>query len=85
MAKAAWRIVVVVVRRLPDQRGFAVLPRRWVVEQTFVWMMRRRRLVRDYEGTLPHQEAMVQWAMVGLMTRRLAPASGPRPWAHTRP
>jgi transposase len=74
------RLVIEVVRKPAGQQGFAVLPRRWVVERTLSWLMRCRRLVRDYER-LPHShEAMVKWAMIGLMTRRLAPGTGRRPW-----
>jgi hypothetical protein len=52
--------------------GFVVLPRRWVVERTFAWLMRYRRLVRCYERRPAHHEAMLLWATVHLMTRRLA-------------
>lgn len=83
-AKQAWRISVEVVRKSAGQRGFAVLPRRWVVERTFAWMMRWRRLVRDYERLPETHEAMVKWAMVGLMLNRLAPPPGPKPWARKR-
>jgi transposase len=51
---------------------FQVLPRRWVVERTFAWFSRHRRTVRDYERLPDHHEAMVIWAMVTVMTRRLA-------------
>jgi transposase len=54
------------------QRGFAVLPRRWVVERTFGWLVKCRRLRCDYEQRLDHSEAMVQLAMIFLMLRRLA-------------
>jgi transposase len=80
IAKSAWGIVVEVVRKPPDQRGFSVLPRRWVVERTFSWMMRWRRLVRDYERLPATHEAMVKWMMVGNMLNRLSPPPGPRPW-----
>lgn len=80
IAKSAWGIVVEVVRKPPDQRGFSVLPRRWVVERTFSWMMRWRRLVRDYERLPATHEAMIKWMMVGNMLNRLSPPPGPRPW-----
>src|SRR5262249_62031599 len=51
--------------------GFVVLPRRWVVERTFGWLLRYRRLVRDYERRPEHHEAMVLWATVTIMTRQL--------------
>jgi len=57
-----------------------VLPRRWVVERTLSWLVRCRRLGRDYERLPEHSEAMIKWSMIALMTRRLAPAPGRRPW-----
>jgi transposase len=84
IAKSAWQIVLEIVRKPTDQRGFAVLPRRWVVERTFSWLLRWRRLVRDYERLPATHEAMVKWAMVGLMLNRLAPPPGPKPWATKR-
>jgi len=74
------RIVVHVVRKPEGQRDFAVLPRRWVVERTLSWLTAHRRLARDYECLPEHSEAWVKWAMIGLMTRRLAPAPGRKPW-----
>jgi transposase len=81
IAKSAWAITVEVVLKPADQRGFAVLPRRWVVERTFSWLMRQRRLVRDYERLPETHEAMIKWAMIALMLNRLAPGPGPKPWA----
>lgn len=52
--------------------AFVVLPRRWVVERTFGWMTRHRRLVRDYETRIDMSEAMIDVAMGGLMIRRIA-------------
>ncbi len=60
-----------VVKRSDDTTGFVVLPRRWVVERTFGWLLRHRRLVRDYERRPDHHEAMVLWATVSIMTRQL--------------
>ena len=65
-------LAVEIVRKLAGQVGFQVLPRRWVVERTFAWINRCRRTVRDYERLPAHHAAMVQWAMVIIMTRRLA-------------
>jgi transposase len=65
-------VVVEIVKKKEGQRGFEVLPRRWVVERTFSWITKCRRLACDYERTIAHSEAMVCWAMVGLMARRLA-------------
>ena len=71
-ARESFGVTVEIVKKLEGQRGFAVLPRRWVVERTFSWITKCRRLACDYERTVAHSEAMVQWAMVGLMVRRLA-------------
>ena len=54
------------------ERGFQVLPRRWVVERTHAWTTRRRRCARDYERLPDHHEAFVEWAAILQMTRRLA-------------
>ncbi|MGH8967582.1 MAG: IS5 family transposase, partial [Actinomycetes bacterium] len=74
------RIVVEIVKRTDKRPRFEVLPRRWVIERTNSWLMRTRRLARDYERLPEHSEAMVKWTMIGLMTRRLAPSPGRRPW-----
>ncbi|MER6375871.1 IS5 family transposase [Streptomyces mirabilis] len=71
-----------IVRRTDDTTGFVVLPRRWVVERTLSWLMRSRRLVRDYETLPAMHEAMVLWSMTMLMSGRLA---GRRPGAFSRP
>ena len=84
VAKSAWSIAVEIVKKPADQIGFAVLPRRWVVERTFSWLLRWRRLVRDYERLPETHEAMVKWAMVGLMLNRLAPPPGPKPWSSNK-
>jgi transposase len=52
--------------------GFVVLPRRWRVERTLSWLMRSRRLARDYETQPTTSEAVVHWSMATLMGRRLA-------------
>ncbi|MGW3226298.1 transposase, partial [Streptomyces sp. NPDC001157] len=60
-----------IVQRDPTLRGFHVQPRRWVIERTLGWLMHHRRLARDYE-THPHRSAaMIQLAVINLMTRRL--------------
>jgi transposase len=71
-AADALGLAVEIVRKLADQVGFRVLHRRWVVERTLSWITRCRRTVRDYERHPEHHAAMVQWAMVIVMTRRLA-------------
>jgi transposase len=64
--------VIEVVRRSDPQSGFTVISRRWVVERTFGWMIRWRRLVRDYEKRLAVSEAMIHVAMGSLLLRRIA-------------
>jgi putative transposase len=61
-----------IVRRAEPGAGFQVLPRRWVVERTFAWLGRYRRLSKDYEGRPDTTEAWIHAAMTGLMLRRLA-------------
>ncbi|WP_200309306.1 transposase, partial [Streptomyces adelaidensis] len=61
-----------VVKRADDMEGFVVLPRRWVVERTFAWLMHSRGLTRDYETLPAGSEAMIRWSMVTRMGRRLA-------------
>lgn len=73
MEKAAFLdFSVEVIRRSDSRAGFQVLPRRWVVERTFGWMTRWRRLVRDYEQRLDVSEAMILIAMAGILLRRNA-------------
>ncbi len=73
MDKAAFLdFLVEIIRRSDDQKGFQVLPRRWVVERTFGWMIRWRRLVRDYETRIDVSHAMILVAMGGNLLRRNA-------------
>ncbi|MFJ3794636.1 IS5 family transposase [Kitasatospora sp. NPDC090091] len=65
-------IALSVVRRTDDTTGFVVLPKRWLVERTFAWLMRSRRLARDYEARTDTAEAMIRWSMTMVMSRRLA-------------
>ena len=62
-----------VVSRPPEAEGFVKLPQRWVVERTFAWLGRSRRLSKDHERVVESSEAMVRLSMVHLMLRRLAP------------
>lgn len=62
-----------IVSKPKDQKGFQVLPRRWVVERTFGWMGRSRRLSKDYEYLPESSEAMIQLAMIHRMIRSLKP------------
>lgn len=66
------KLEVEVVKRSADVKGFEVLPHRWVVERTFAWLMRHRRLVRDYETTESSAEAWIYLAMIRIQIRRLA-------------
>ena len=66
------KLEVEVVRRSETAKGFHVLPKRWIVERTFGWLMRHRRLVRDYEATESSAESMVHLAMIRIMLNRLA-------------
>jgi putative transposase len=65
-------ITVEIVRKLPGQVGFAVLPRRWVVERFFAWINRNRRLAKDFEATLNSARAFLYAASVMLLIRRIA-------------
>src|SRR5699024_7690191 len=60
-----------VVCKAPGQVGFAVIPRRWVVERTLGWLSAHRRLARGYERHPAVSEAMVRWAAIGQMARCL--------------
>ncbi|MFF3973270.1 IS5/IS1182 family transposase [Streptomyces rubiginosohelvolus] len=70
--RAVLALVLAIVRRSDDMRGFVVLPKRWIVERFFAHLMRSRRLARDLERSTGSAEAMVHWSMTLLMTRRLA-------------
>lgn len=61
-----------IVEKLGDQVGFQVLPKRWIVERTFAWLNRQRRLSKDYERLPQTSEALVYVAMIRLMTSQLA-------------
>ena len=71
-AKTKVRLTLEIVRRPDDLHTFKVLPRRWVVERTLSWITRHRRTVRDYERLASRHETYVYWAMIIVMTRRLA-------------
>ena len=69
---SAGRWCLEIVRREPGTKGFAVLPKRWIVERTLSWLRRNRRLARDYEHLARTAEALVKLAMIKIMLRRLA-------------
>lgn len=65
--------VLKIVKRRDDVVGFAVLPKRWIVERTFGWIGRYRRMSKDYEMLPASSEAMILIVMINLMVHRLAP------------
>jgi len=65
-------VELVLVARPSKRKGFQVLPRRWVVERTFAWLGRYRRLSKDYEFRAQTSAAWIYLAMSHLMLRRLA-------------
>jgi transposase len=67
--------VLHIVRKAPGQIGFAVIERRWVVERSLAWLTSHRRLARDYERHPATAEAMIRWAAISGMARRLARGS----------
>jgi putative transposase len=72
-ALAGW--VLEIVKRSDDAQGFELLPHRWIVERTFGWLSKYRRLTKDYEETIASSEAWIRIAMIHLMARRLAPST----------
>ena len=68
----AW--VLAIVKRNETVKGWQLLPHRWIVERTFGWLGRYRRLSKDYEGCPQTGEAFIYVAMTHLMLRRLKPA-----------
>jgi transposase len=71
-ASSLLRTTVHIVRKPAGQQGFAVIPRRWAVERTLAWLTAHRRLARDYERHPAVSEAMIRWAAINTITRRLA-------------
>ena len=80
---AAWgQYRLEVVSRPPGSEGWVLLPKRWVVERTFAWLLRYRRHARDWERLTESSEAMVQVSMVHLMARRLEPQPVKQPFRY---
>jgi len=80
-AAKALGITIEIVPRHPHQVGFVVLPRRLVVERTIAWVNRCRRLSKDFERLVKNSAAMISWASIQHMLRRLAPpANQERPY-----
>ena len=71
-AAAQERLRLQIVKREPGSHGFAVLPKRWLVERTFAWFGRNRRVAKDFEATLASAATMVHLASIQLLVRRLA-------------
>lgn len=67
-----WTIEI--VKRSDTTKGFVLLPKRWVVERTFAWLKRNRRLAKDFEETTASATTWLYVASVKLMSRRLAAA-----------
>jgi len=63
-----------IIKRSDAAKGFVLLPRRWVVERTFAWLNRNRRLAKDFEATSETATAWLYIASVKLLTRRIARA-----------
>ena len=70
--QAVLHVVLALVHKTPGQRGFQVLPLRWIVERTFGGLGRYRRLSEDYDQNPQSSEAWINCAMIHLMVRRLA-------------
>lgn len=73
--KCNFYLILEIVKRPSKTKGFMVIPKRWVVERTFAWLNKHRRLSKDYERLTDTSETMIQIAMIGIMLRRLAPAN----------
>jgi putative transposase len=65
------KLTLEIVERTDDFEGFELLPHRWVVERTFGWLGRYRRLSKDYEFLTESSQAMIHIVMIGLMVKRL--------------
>ena len=65
-----WKMQI--IKRSDRAKGFEILPRRWVVERTFAWLNRNRRLAKDFEHTIASATAWLFMASVQLITRRIA-------------
>lgn len=65
-------IVLEIVKRSDKEKGFKVLPHRWIVERTFAWLGRYRRMSKDYEFNTDTSENMIYLCMIHIMLRRLA-------------
>ena len=73
LVKLTWGWTVEIVKRATGERGFVVLPRRWVVERTFGWFGRYRILSKDYEQLPASSETLILIVMIQVMLKRLEP------------
>jgi len=79
--RAELKVELTIVPKPPGRKGFTLVPRRWVVERTFAWLGRYRRLSKDYEFYAHTAETMVTLAMSFLMLKRLVRAGRLRPFS----
>ena len=70
--QGGWELEIVERSSSADTEGFAVLPHRWIVERTFGWLIRNRRLSKDYERMVQSSESFMEVAMIRLILKRLA-------------
>ena len=75
LLKAMRQVNVEIVKRSDAAKGFAVLPKRWVVERTIGWLNRCRRLSKDWECLNRNALAFLRWASIRVMLRRLCQTS----------
>jgi len=68
--QGGWELEI--VERDREARGFEALPKRWIVERTFSWLIRNRRLSKDYERLVQTSETFIDVAMIRLILRQLA-------------
>jgi putative transposase len=71
--RTTYQIELEIVEKAPEQKGFVVLPRRWVVERTLAWLNRYRRLSKDYEHRVEYSESWVYISSISRMLRKLHP------------
>lgn len=84
-ARGQYGVTVEIVAKPPEQRGFVVLPKRWIVERTLAWLSRGRRLKLDYERDPAYSEAWIYVASVHRMLKHLAPdPSLPKPYQRSK-
>jgi putative transposase len=70
--QCGWELEIVERSSSTDTKGFTVLPQRWIVERTLGWLMRNRRLSKDYERKVQTSETFIEVAMIRLILKRLA-------------